>query len=184
MFILVILAISLLLALVRGGRLDNLALLPLRWRGVILTGFLIQVLVFSDFWQGQDELRAATHVAYLLSLSLLLAALLANFRVPGLPLITLGFCLNFTVIALNGGYMPSAAAARELVGLSPLEPGQVASNSIGMGASTHLNFLGDIFAIPRWLIFPNVFSIGDVLIAFGAFYLIQRAMVRQAAQPR
>ncbi len=184
MFILVILAVSLMLALFRGGRLDELALLPLRWRGVILTGFLIQVLVFSDFWQAQGELRAVTHLAYLLSLSLLLAALLANFRVSGLPLITLGFCLNFIVIAWNGGFMPSAAGARAVAGLSPLEPGQVANNSIGMGPGTYLNFLGDVFAIPRWLIFPNVFSIGDVLIAFGAFYLIQRAMVRHAAQPR
>lgn len=182
MFILLILGFSLILALLRGGRLDQLAVLPLRWRGVILTGFLIQVLVFSDFWQGQSDLRAVTQFAYVLSLSLLLLALVANLRLPGLPLIMLGFCLNFTVIALNGGYMPSSAAARALVGLSHLEPGQVASNSIGMGPGTRLDFLGDNFAIPRGFVFPNVFSIGDVLIAIGAFYLIQRAMVQPAPQ--
>ncbi len=183
MFILLILGVSLILALLRGGRLDHLALLPLRWRGVILAGFLMQVLVFSEFWQAQPALRAATHFGYVLSLTMLLMALVANLRLAGLPLITFGFCLNFVVIALNGGYMPSSAAARTLGGLSYLEPGQVTSNSIGIGPGTRLEFLGDIFAIPRGFIFPNVFSIGDVLIACGAFYLIQRAMVRPATQP-
>ncbi len=183
MFILIILGASLVLALLRGGKLDHLALLPLRWRGVILAGFLIQVLVFSVFWQTQPTLRAITHFGYILSLSLLLVALVANLRLPGLLLITLGFCLNLIVIAVNGGYMPSSSAARALGGLSYLEPGQVSSNSIGMGPGTRLDFLGDIFAIPPWLIFPNVFSIGDVLIALGAFYLIQRAMIRPAIQP-
>lgn len=182
MFILLILGVSLVLAMVRGGRLDRLALLQIRWRGVILTGFLIQVLVFSEFWQAQSDLRAITQFAYILSLSLLLAALTANIRLPGLALITVGFCLNFIVIALNGGYMPSSESARTLGGLSHLEPGQITSNSVGIGPNTHLAFLGDIFAIPRGFIFPNVFSIGDVLIAVGAFYLIQRAMVRPAPQ--
>ncbi len=177
MFILLVLAIALIFALARGGRLDRLALLHIRWRGLILTGFLIQVLVFSDFWQGQSELRAITQLAYLLSLSLLLVALAGNLRLPGLALIALGFCFNFTVIALNGGYMPSSAAARAIAGMSPLGPGQVKSNSVGTGPETRLVFLADIFAIPSQFIFPNVFSIGDVLIALGAFYLIQRAMV-------
>ncbi len=182
MFILLILAVSLIVALIRGGKLDGLALLQIRWRGVILTGFLIQVLVFSDFWQAQSDLRATTQFAYILSLSLLLAALAANIRLPGLALITVGFCLNLLVIALNGGYMPSSESARALVGLSPLQPGQVARNSVGIGPDTRLAFLGDIYAIPRGFIFPNVFSTGDVLIAIGAFYLIQRAMVRPAPQ--
>ncbi len=182
MFILLILGISLLLALVRGGRLDQLALLPIRWRGVILTGFLIQVLTFSEFWQAQSDLRAATPFAYILSLTLLLAALAANIRLPGLALITLGFCLNLLVIALTGGYMPSSESARALAGLSPLEPGQVTSNSVAIDSATRLGFLGDILAIPRGFPFPNVFSIGDVLIAVGAFHLIQRAMIRPAPQ--
>lgn len=180
MFILLILGASLILALVRGGRLDQLALLQIRWRGVILAGFLVQVLVFSEFWQTQSELRATTPFAYSFSLGLLLAALAVNIRLPGLALITIGFCLNVLVIALNGGYMPSSESARALGGLSHLEPGQTTSNSVGSGPDTRLAFLGDIFAIPRGFLFPNVFSPGDVLIAVGAFYLIQRAMVRPA----
>ncbi len=182
MFILLILGVSLILALMRGGKLDRLALLHIRWRGVILTGFLIQVLVFSEFWQAQSDLRATTSLAYILSLSLLLIALAVNIRLPGLALITIGFCLNLLVIALNGGYMPSSDSARALVGLPPLEPGQMTKNSVGIGPDTRLAFLGDVFAIPREFIFPNVFSIGDVLIAVGAFYLIQQALVRPAPQ--
>jgi hypothetical protein len=90
--------------------------------------------------------------------------------------IALGFGLNFLVIARNGGYMPASAEARAFAGLTPLAPGQIDNNSIGMGADTHLPFLSDIFAIPSLLPFANVFSIGDVLIALGAGYLIQKAM--------
>ncbi len=182
MFILLILGASLLLALVRGGRPGRLALLQIRWRGVILAGFLIQVLAFSEFWQAQSDLRATTPFLYLLSLTLLLAALAANIRLPGFALITVGFCLNLLVIALNGGYMPSSESARALAGLAHLEAGQVTSNSVAIGPETRLAFLGDIWAIPRGFLFPNVFSIGDVVIAVGAFYLIQRALLPPAAR--
>ncbi len=68
--------------------------------------------------------------------------------------------------------------ARALAGRVPLEPGQTISNSIGLRSEMPLWFLADIFAIPRLFVLANVFSVGDVLIALGSFYLIQRAMVR------
>jgi hypothetical protein len=87
------------------------------------------------------------------------------------------------VIALNGGYMPSDNTARLIAGRPPLEPGQTMSNSVGVGPDTRLAFLSDIFAIPNVLLFSNVFSIGDVLIAVGAFLLIQKSMVNPAPSP-
>ncbi|MBI5648906.1 MAG: DUF5317 family protein [Chloroflexi bacterium] len=46
-----------------------------------------------------------------------------------------------------------------------------------MGLDTQLFFLCDIFAIPKGFIFPNVFSIGDILLTIGAVYLTQKTMV-------
>ena len=43
--------------------------------------------------------------------------------------------------------------------------------------------LTDVFALPRWLPFSNVFSIGDVIIAVGVMTAIVLAM-RSARQPR
>lgn len=176
MAILVVAAVAVVAGLARGGTIGNLATLNIRWRGIIIAGFLLQVLAFSEFWQQRADLYALTSAVYLLSLILLLVALAANLRLPGLRLIALGFFSNVLVIALNGGYMPSGSEARALAGRTPLEPGQVASNSIGMGMDTRLALLGDIFALPWPAFLRNVYSVGDVLIAVGAFYLIYTAV--------
>ncbi len=183
MIILVLLVASIILALLRGGSLGNLTALKLRWRGIIILGFLIQVLIFSPLWQDKDETKLLTPLAYLISLGLLLLALAANYRISGIKLITFGFILNFIAIAANGGYMPAAPAALQIAGLPVLQPGQVANNSIGMSIDTRLFFLTDIFSIPKGFSFPNVFSLGDVLIAIGMLYFVQKTLVVSSRQP-
>ncbi len=177
MFVLVVLVASIAVALLRGGNLGYLGTLNIRWRGVIILGFLIQVLAFSSFWQDNGEMKSLTQFAYFASLCLLLVALAANRHIPGVKLLTFGFLLNFIAIAVNGGYMPASLSALQNTRLPLLQPGQVWSNSIGMGPDTRLAFLGDIFAIPKQVPFSNVFSIGDVLITLGAIYLIQKVLV-------
>jgi hypothetical protein len=184
MIILVVLAISILIALGRGGRFGNLVHLNLRWRGVILAGFLVQVIIFSSFWQERSETKSLTQWGYILSLLLLLVALVYNYRLPGMSVITLGFFFNFIAITFNGGFMPASPAAMQTAGMTALLPGQVSSNSIGMGPETVLFFLSDVFAIPRGFIFPNVFSIGDVVIAIGAVILSQKALLTLPDRPR
>lgn len=176
MFILLILVLAVVISLRRGGNLGNLGLVQIRWRGVIMLGFLIQVLIFSAFWKEQNATRELTSALHLVSLALLLNALIVNLELPGLWLMTVGFCLNFVVIAFNGGYMPSYNPARTLAGRPLLQPGQISSNSVGMGPETPFAWLGDVFAIPDFFLFSNVFSIGDILIAAGAFVLIQSMM--------
>lgn len=183
MILLVVLAAAVVLALLRGGSLTRLGSLQIRWSGLILTGFLIQVLIFTEFWQKQELLRELARTGYLASMLLLGAALVRNRRIPGMWLITLGYLSNLVVIALNGGYMPASPDAIARAGLAPLGPGQVSNNSIGAGPNTRLLFLADVFAIPSQLPFSNVFSVGDVLIAGGAVYLISRAMAAPAAVP-
>ena len=41
-------------------------------------------------------------------------------------------------------------------------------------AHPRLGYLGDVFAVPRWLPTHNVFSVGDVLILVGVGYLLHR----------
>jgi hypothetical protein len=43
----------------------------------------------------------------------------------------------------------------------------------------NLWFLGDVFVVPRPFPLPSIFSPGDVLIAAGAFVLLQKAMLGQ-----
>lgn len=177
MILLVVLGVSLVFALIRGGKISRFTDLNLRWRGVILIGFLIQVLIFSNFWQDRFDTRALTPSIYLVSMGLLVIALFVNYRIPGMALLTLGLCLNFVAILFNGGYMPASPDALALAGHPALLAGHISNNSIVMGPDTQLFFLCDIFAIPKGFIFPNVFSIGDISIAIGSVYLVQKTMV-------
>ncbi len=176
MFIFIVLAAAVGIAFARGGRFSHLAQSNFRFSALILAGFLIQVLIYSSLWQDNSQTRPLSPYAYLLSLFLLLIALSQNQHLPGMRLITLGFALNALVIALNGGYMPTTPEARALAGQPVLAPGAIRNNSIGAGAETRLIFLTDIFAIPKGVPFPNVFSVGDILIAIGAAYLIYKGM--------
>jgi hypothetical protein len=177
MIILLILVVSIIIALIRHGKLSRFADIHLRWRGIIILGFLVQVLIFSNSWQASPDLKPLTPYLYIASMGLLLAALVPSFHIPGMRLITFGLCLNFVAILFNGGYMPASPEAFALAGHSGLSPGQVTNNSIVMHPGTQLFFLCDIFAIPKGFIFPNVFSIGDVLLTIGAVYLTQKALV-------
>ncbi len=183
MIFLVVIAAALVVAWLRQGTLVNLALVRIRWSGLILAGFLIQLLVFQPFWQNRAETRALTVIAYAVSMGMLLLAVLANLRLPGLWIIMLGFFCNAAAIGLNGGHMPASPEALALAGLPALSPGQTYNNSMGARLDTAVWFLTDIFAIPRQFPFHNVFSIGDILLAIGAFYFIQKVMVKPREQP-
>jgi hypothetical protein len=178
MFLLIVLAVAIVVALIRGGKISRFADLNLRWRGIILIGFLIQVLIFSDFWQTRPDTISLTPYAHIASRTLLLVALAYNYRIPGMPLLTFGLVINSIAIIVNGGYMPVSQEARALAGLTELLPGQIHNNSIGMGPDTQLFFLTDIFAIPKGFPRSNAFSIGDILIAVGAVWLTQKTMVK------
>ncbi|MBI5030030.1 MAG: DUF5317 domain-containing protein [Chloroflexi bacterium] len=177
MIILFAVVVSFIVALLRGGQLTRLADLNFRWRGVIIFGFLLQVLIFSGYWQAQLETKSLTPYIYVASMLILVVALAKNLSIPGMPLLMAGLCLNSIAIISNGGYMPASPEALALAGKSFTLPGQVNNNSMVMGPSTQLFFLCDIFAIPKGFIFPNVFSIGDVLIGLGGVYLIQKVLV-------
>ena len=184
MFILAVLVVSIFIALIRGGKISRFADLNLRWRGVILIGFLMQVLIFSNFWQSRPDTKVLTQYLYIASNVLLLLALAYNYRIPGMRLLTLGLVLNSIAIITNGGYMPASPDALALAGLPQLSPGQVSNNSIGWPSNTQLFFFTDIFAIPKGFPFPNVFSIGDTVIALGAVWLTQQVMVKLSARPQ
>jgi hypothetical protein len=109
---------------------------------------------------------------------LLLAFAWLNRRLPGFSMLGLGLLANFTAIVLNGGMMPLLPeVARELT-LPGSESMLIEGQRVGWGKDillareyTRLWFLGDIFLLPAFLNYPLAFSIGDILISTGAFWL-------------
>ncbi len=118
-------------------------------------------------------------VALVSSQALFLIWVWLNRNQPGFWLLGLGLALNLLVIALNGGLMPiSPETVAQLVPNAPPQAWQVGSR-LGTGKdvvlpieATWLWWLSDRFLLPAWFPGRVAFSVGDVLIAFGAFWLL------------
>ena len=160
MFVLYAIPIGIVIGLLAGGRLGRLGDLHLRWVPLILLGLAVQVAIFTD--AGGRAVGDAGPAIYVASTALVFVAVLRNVRVPGVALIALGAGCNLAAIVANGGWMPADPAAIELIG--GLTNGY--TNSI-LVPDPALKPLTDIFALPAWLPFANVFSVGDVLIGIG-----------------
>lgn len=145
-----------------GGRLGALGELRFRRSSALVAALAIQIVIVSVLPQGSPLLHDAAHVV-----SYVLAAwfLAVNRRVPGLWLVALGGVLNLAAISANGGVMPASVSA--LVAAGHAEQARQFANS-AVVAHAKLAFLGDVFALPRWVPLHNVFSIGDVGISLGA----------------
>ncbi len=169
MFILYAIPIGIAAGYLLGGRLERLGDLRFRWGGLALVGLLVQVLLFSG--PVASAIGAAGSAVYVASTAAVLLAVLRNVRIPGLPLVTAGAAANLVAIAANGGVMPAAPEA--VAGLGPAPEGF--TNSVVM-ADPALRPLTDIFVLPAWLPFSNVFSLGDVLIGLGVVVVIAFGM--------
>ena len=114
-------ALGLILGLVAGGHITNLAYIRLRRMGLLFAA------VFLRFGT-ETLLNAGFPPAELLrlpllagSFALLLLALWPNRAYPGISLAFIGILANAAVIVVNGGYMPIWEPALRLAGLTPAD---------------------------------------------------------------
>ena len=169
MFVLYSIPLGILAGILLSGRLDRLSDLRLRWVPLILVGLLVQVAIFTD--AGGRAVGGAGPALYIASTAVVFVTVLRNVRIPGVAVVAVGAGCNLAAIAANGGGMPADAAA--LASIGGLGSGY--TNSIDVAAPA-LRPLTDIFALPSWLPFANVFSVGDVLIGLGIAATIALAM--------
>jgi len=153
-----------------GGRLERLAGLELRWKGLALAGLLVQLALFSRAVSA--SVGEAGPWIYVGSTGAVLLFVLANLRLPGFWLIAIGSLANLLAILANGGYMPTSAAALAVAGL---EPAVGYSNSVVL-SDPALAPLTDVLAMPAWMPLANVFSLGDVLIGLGVAFVLAWGM--------
>jgi hypothetical protein len=109
----------------------------------------------------------------------LIAFVWCNRQQSGMWILGVGLLMNLLVIILNGGFMPispETAAHLELdCSGKPCEPG----NRLGWSkdyvltkSDTRLWWLSDCLLLPAWSPLQVAFSVGDIFIAMGAFWLL------------
>jgi hypothetical protein len=178
MFILYAVVIGLAVGLLGGGKLAAIADIRFRWAPLVMVGFLAQVLLFSDAVAARvGDLGPVLYVA---STLLVVVAVVRNLAIPGLPLVALGAASNLVAIVANGGFMPASPAALAALGK---DVPTIYSNS-AVVAQPALFALTDVFALPMWLPFHNIFSVGDVILAVGVAFVIAAAMRRGTSAER
>lgn len=177
MFILYAILVGIFVGIVTGGRPVRLASITFRWPWVIAGGLAAQVVLFSE--PMTRVVGEAGPPIYMATTACVLLAVLANWRIVGIPLVALGAAANMAAIVANGGYMPASEAA--LAALGKVEPTTYSNSAVV--ESPALWLLTDILAMPRWLPFANVFSVGDVLIGLGIAVVIVATMRRGPEAP-
>jgi hypothetical protein len=191
MILLAAFVVSLLIALLCGGRLERLGQLSLRSAWLIPLAFVMQVYVVYVPAGKSQGLADPAALLNLGSCLLLLAFVWRNRRLPGLVLIGVGLALNVAVIAANGGLMPIEAEAVQRLGHAPRVASLAAGYRVYMAKDvilpreqTNLWLLSDVFVVPPPFPVPTAFSLGDLFIAMGAFVLLQCAMRRGTREER
>jgi hypothetical protein len=204
-YILTLALLSLVVALLRGGRLTRLAQVPFRHAYLAVLSLVLQMVIFSSWWTrvgGEPWIPSL----YVLSMLILTAWFGLNFRLPGMAVIGLGLLLNLAAIASNGGRMPASLAALEYAGMiyRAVDPQQatppilehngvvykitdptqeIPANFAIATQETRFYYLADIIPVPKGFPNPIVFSVGDVLITLGAMYFLQRVLTDERLDP-
>ncbi|NLN07802.1 MAG: DUF5317 domain-containing protein [Firmicutes bacterium] len=163
--------LAVLIGWLRGGKIARLA--DLKLRGLIWVAAAALVRLGLDLLSRHGySLPWLMIVAY----CLVFYVLFLNIRLPGIKLFTAGTLLNFLVIAANGGTMPVSATAIKEAGLSSTPAG----THILLSETARLPFLADIIPLrPPYFPFPQVISVGDILLVCGIFLFIQYKMLRE-----
>ena len=163
--------VALVLGKLLGGRLSALADTPIRGKWLAFTAIALQLVAFPVDPLPWSTPSAVASAIWLGSYALLVAMLVLNARLPGVPLLAAGLVSNVVAIVANGGLMPVRGAAMRAAGTDY----EVHLNSIQL-AQPHLGALVDRWAAPGWVPLANVYSVGDVLIALGVVVAIVAAM--------
>jgi hypothetical protein len=160
-----------LLGLLSGGHLGTLANLRISRVELVYAAILLQIVAFPSGilpWSTPDPIARGL---WLVSFALLIGFAAVNRTVCGVPLVFAGLASNLAAVAANGGLMPANPHAIRAAGMTY----RLKNNSIS-AADPHLTWLTDRWAVPAWIPWGNVFSIGDVLIAAGIIVTIVLAM--------
>jgi len=182
MLYLYIIIISILIGLLRQGKISNLTQITLKKIELIVLACLIQAgLVFMGSRKVKFVLNYSSYLL-IFSYIVLLLAVWYNRKLEGMKIVALGIAFNFVVIIANGGHMPVLLSSLNKAGLNDfalvLKEGTYVTHTL-ISEKTLCAFLADVIPLPPPIPDPSVVSAGDILMFYGVFSFIQNAMVKK-----
>jgi len=144
----------------------------LRIAGIVPAALAIQLIaIFGDFGSG-DLFR---RILFIASYLLLIVFVFANVRRPSVALFGAGVLLNFLPIVVNGGLMPITPETLEKTGNVPEDASigewvRDTKDVLLKRDDVRLYFFSD--RLTSDLSPFRAFSIGDVVLVFGALFLL------------
>ena len=183
MILLVAVVVGLIASLWRTKASGNTFIIPpLRHSWLLLIGFVPQLLAFYLPVTSRLVSDRLAAVALIASQLLLLLFGWANRRQRAFYLLLLGLCCNFLVIVSNGGLMPmSPTTLNKLVSLERAATWQIGErlgrtkDRLLAEEETRFALLSDRMTLPKWMAYAVAYSVGDLIIALGAFLLLWNA---------
>lgn len=169
-FVIVIIIVGL-IALITGGKIQNLKNIQFRHSWLVLVAVAIKIITHSNLSFVLGIPDSLVPKLYVVSLLLVVVFVLLNIHLRGLSLVGLGLISNLIAIVFNSGYMPVKSEYLNIVAsaeeLEKINQGLPVHNTIFTGPNSKFYFLSDILPIPHWII-----SIGDVILTIGGAVFI------------
>ena len=177
-----IIIISIIIGLLRNGKLSSLSQISLKRIELIVLACLIQGgLIFLGSKKVKFVLDYSSYMI-IFSYIVLLLAVWYNKKLKGINFIALGIIFNFVVIVVNGGHMPVLLSSLYKTGSNDfalvLKEGTYVTHTL-ITEKTLFGFLADVIPLPPPFPDPSVVSVGDFFMFYGVFNLIQNAMVKR-----
>jgi MFS transporter, DHA3 family, macrolide efflux protein len=177
--------LGLVLGLLAGGSIGNLAAVRLRWIAILFLAVIVRFATETAIGAHVDLVQALRLPLLGLSFGLLLVGLWVNRSNPGLGLAFVGILMNTIAVVANGGYMPIWQPALIQAGFPPdavLSPFHtIVSGDLNAAFLLHAGPLGDILPIPLPYI-RNVASIGDLFLSAGLGFFLFATVLRSPAE--
>lgn len=177
-----IIIISIIIGLLRNGKLSSLSEISLKKIELIVLACLIQGGII--FLGSRNIKFVLDYSSYMIIFSyiMLLLAVWYNKDLKGIKIITLGIIFNFIVIVVNDGHMPVLLSSLYKAGLDDfaliLKEGTYVTHTL-VTEKTLFRFLADVIPLSPPFPDPSVVSAGDFLMFYGVFSLIQNAMLKK-----
>ena len=187
MFIEVII-LSIIVGLIRGGKFTRLLKVDFKKMWILILAFVFQHFLLlinsTEEIQMMGKIFRYSKQLIILSYMLLFIGIFANIKYRSLWVVFGGAVLNFIVIAANQWKIPILKEGLNLIGLKNMyvmvEGGSVPLYT-AISDTTKYSILGDVIVVSKPYPFPSIISIGDLLMYFGLYTLIQEIMLSEGA---